>query len=95
MHADVALADIGDIRSLIRASSSSIHEAVRVGEFPAPVIRKPRFTRWRLADVRAWLIHQAATEDPVAASRVIAKAKKASLAAQAKRATSQSQHAPP
>ena len=90
VHADVAFVDIDDIRSLTRMSPSWVHEEVRRGTFPAPVVRKPRFTRWRLADVRAWLIQQAATEDPAAASRVLAKAKKASIAAQAKRASSQS-----
>ncbi len=58
-HADVALADINDLRALIRMSASWIHEEVRHGRFPEPVIREPRCTRWRISDVRAWLIERA------------------------------------
>lgn len=58
-HADVSLADINDLEALTRMKRSWIHEAVRTGRFPAPVIQKPRCTRWKLAHVRAWLIEQA------------------------------------
>lgn len=30
-------------------------EAVRLGEAPKPAFKAPRCTRWRWADVRAWL----------------------------------------
>ncbi len=52
---DVALADINDIKALVRVGNSWIHAAVADGSFPAPVIRGKRFTRWRLADVKAYL----------------------------------------
>ena len=54
--ADVALADINDLRALTRMSASWIYDAVRKGEFPAPAIRESRCTRWRLADVRSYLV---------------------------------------
>jgi predicted DNA-binding transcriptional regulator AlpA len=54
-HADLALADITDVCALLRMSKSWVHDAIVRGAFPSPVIRKPRCTRWRLADVRAWL----------------------------------------
>ncbi|MBS4002998.1 MAG: AlpA family phage regulatory protein [Afipia sp.] len=34
---------------------SHLHALVRKGKFPAPVIRAPRFTRWRMSDVQAWV----------------------------------------
>lgn len=55
-HADVSLGDINDLRALTRMSASWIHDAVRDGRFPAPVIRERRCTRWRIADVRKWLV---------------------------------------
>lgn len=87
-HDDVALADINDLEALTRMKRSWLHQAVRDGRFPAPAIREPRCTRWKLADVRAWIadrIEQAAT-DTETATVVSARAKKASDAAQAKRA---------
>lgn len=63
-------------------------EEVRTGRAPAPVIRKPRCTRWRLMDVRAFWIASAATTaaDTDAAAKVKAHATKASAAAKANRA---------
>ena len=55
-HSDVALGDINDLRALTRMSASWIHDAVRDGRFPAPVIREPRCTRWKIADIRGWII---------------------------------------
>jgi prophage regulatory protein len=66
-HADVALVDIRDIKVLTRMSDSWIYEAVRTGDFPAPVIRRPRCTRWTLASVRSWLKQQAHPTGPDAA----------------------------
>ncbi len=57
-HADVSLGDINDLRALTRMSASWIHDAVRAGNFPRPVIQVPRCTRWRIADVRAWLMER-------------------------------------
>ena len=54
-HDDVALVDVRDIKALVRVGDSWIHNAVATGNFPAPVIRSPRFTRWRLSDVKEYL----------------------------------------
>ena len=64
------------------------HEEVRNGRAPAPVIRKPRCTRWRLMDVRDFWIARAATTaaDREAADLVEARATKASAVAKANRA---------
>jgi len=58
-HADVALADINDVKALVRLSDSKIYDDVRKGSFPAPVIRQPRLTRWRLCDIRSWIMDRA------------------------------------
>ncbi|MBN8507125.1 MAG: hypothetical protein J0L57_00785 [Burkholderiales bacterium] len=51
--------------------------------FPQPVIRRPRFTRWRVSDVaRFW---REFTERHTCDALVIGQAKKASAAARAKR----------
>lgn len=86
-HADVALGDINDLRALTRMSASWIHDAVRTRRFPAPVIREPRCTRWRIADVRQWLIERSAqgAADVQMGNLVTAKAEKASAAARLKR----------
>lgn len=64
------------------------HEEVRTGRAPAPAVRQPRCTRWRLTDVRAYWIERAekAAADTQACELLTAKAKKASDAAKAKRA---------
>lgn len=87
-HADVALADITDICALVRMSASWVHNERAAGRFPAPVIREPRCTRWKIADIRAWLIERAtqSAADTKTTELVTARAKKASTAAQAKRA---------
>lgn len=87
MHVDVALADINDVKALTRMGRSWIHDAVRKGEFPAPVIREPRFTRWRLADVRAWLADRIAlaANDVQSGEATRHLAKRASDAANSKR----------
>ena len=56
------------------------HDLVRRGEAPQPAIRRPRFTRWRMADLRAWL-QTLGEDDP----SVVAMARHASRAAQARR----------
>jgi predicted DNA-binding transcriptional regulator AlpA len=87
-HADLALGDINDVKSIIRMGASWIHEAVRDGRFPPPVIRGSRCTRWKISDVRRWLtdLTQSAAANAEAAKQMTARAKKASDAAQAKRA---------
>lgn len=91
-NADVALVDIGDIRALRKCSASTVYKEVSEGTFPQPVIRQPRYTRWTLASVRAWLKQQAQTPDPEAAARVIEQAHKATKAAQNKRRAARSEH---
>lgn len=94
-HADVALADIKDFAALSRMSESWIHDAVRTGIAPAPVIKQPRCTRWRLADIRAWLIKRASPDeqDAALANSVTAQASLASAAARAKRLSQPAPHA--
>ena len=85
--ADLALIDAPACAAVGGMSVSWWHDEVRGGRAPKPVIRQPRCTRWRLADVRAyWVqrVEQAAT-DVQAAADVTARATKASAAAQAKR----------
>lgn len=85
--ADVALLDISDVCAAARMSASWIHEEVRAGRFPQPLRFGPRCTRWRSSDVRAWLVARAAAAeaDTETTAAMVAKAKRASEAAQAKR----------
>lgn len=87
--ADVAFLDITDVCSAVRMSPSWVHDEVRENRFPQPMRFGPRCTRWRAAEVRAWLIKraEAALADTVTSDRVLAKAKQASSMAKAKRAT--------
>jgi predicted DNA-binding transcriptional regulator AlpA len=86
--ADVALIDGPTAAAAGCMSLSTWHELVRTGAAPAPAIRQPRCTRWRLADVRAWLIeHAARGGNAQASAQVVAQAAKASAAAKRKRAT--------
>lgn len=82
-----ALIDIGGVQLLVCMSSSWVHQAVREGEFPAPVIRESRCTRWRIGDVRAWLIERAAksASDVTAGVATRERATRASNAAMVKR----------
>ena len=84
--ADVALIDGPTCAASAGLSLSSWHELVRAGIAPAPVIRQPRYTRWSMAAVRGFLIEHAARQLGEASEAVTARAKKASVAAQAKRA---------
>lgn len=81
--ADVALGDIRDVCAAVRMSPSWVHEETSAGRFPRPVVRMPRCTRWRLADVRNWLIERAAqaAADTRTAELMTARAKKASIKA--------------
>lgn len=66
------------------------HAEVAAGRAPAPIIRQPRCTRWRVVDVQQfWEKHiERAAADPAATNRLIAQAAQASKAARAKRAAS-------
>lgn len=94
---DVALTDGPTSAAAGNESLSTFNEGVKrtlegklaPGEVPhpTPVIRGHRFTRYRVADVRAWLIARAAQGvDATAAERIVAKAKRASDARKRKRA---------
>jgi predicted DNA-binding transcriptional regulator AlpA len=85
--ADVALIDGPTCAAAGGISISTWHELVRVKDAPQPVMRAVRCTRWRLADVRAWLIARAA--QATADDEVIRRATKASAKAKALRATAQ------
>lgn len=86
-HSDVSLGDIKDVCALIRMSASWVHAEVSAGRFPAPAIRRPRCTRWRIADVRKNILDRCADSaaDAETAAFVTARATKASAAAKAKR----------
>ena len=81
-----ALADVAYIDGPTCAAAGSMslslwHEMVRLKQAPQPVIRQPRCTRWRLADVRAWLIERGAQQSPGAGAAVTEQARKASAEA--------------
>jgi predicted DNA-binding transcriptional regulator AlpA len=77
---DVALIDGPACAAAAGCGLTRWRDLVRRGEAPQPVIRKIRFTRWRLAEVRVWL-EAVSIDDPAVMSR----AYKASHAAQRKR----------
>ncbi len=83
--ADVALIDCKAAAAAACISVSQFHDLVRTGRAPQPAFRAPRCTRWRLADVRAWLV-EFAQPRPDAASRIVRQARRASQSAQAQRA---------
>ena len=88
--ADVALIAADTCAAIGDMSVSWWQEEVRSDRAPKPAIQQPRFTRWRLADVRRFWAERAAQAmaDTEAGERMAARAKKASAAAQAKRSTS-------
>ena len=79
--ADVALIDGPSIAAAGCMAVSAWLQLVRNGAAPQPVIRQPRYTRWRLADARAWLIERAAQQMPDKSAAVVAHAKRASAKA--------------
>lgn len=83
--ADVAMIDGPTCAAAASISLSNYLDLVRTKKAPQPAIRLPRCTRWRVVDVRAWLIERAQAQTPEAGARVVAQAKKASAAAKSKR----------
>lgn len=81
--ADVALIDGPTCARAADMSQSLWNRLVREGDAPQPVIRQTRFTRWRLKDVREWLVARAS--QPGDSEAVVAHAKKASTAARVAR----------
>lgn len=86
--ADVALIDGPAAASAGSISLSQWHDLVRRNEAPQPVVRQSRYTRWRLIDVRTWLVARSAqaSSNAQSAESLKARATKASAAAKAKRA---------
>ena len=66
-------------------SISQWHALVKEEKAPQPVIRKPRFTRWLLSDVREWLIQYLTQSDFTKDSEIVLeKATRASQIARVK-----------
>jgi len=82
--AEVALVKAETCAAVGEMSTSWWLAEVAAERAPAPVIRKPRCTRWRLCEVRDFYAKIAAAPQDKGAA-VIAQAVKASRAAQAKR----------
>ncbi len=80
---DVALTAAATCAATGDVSVSWWLEEVRTGRAPKPVIQQPRFTRWRVQDVRRFWAERAtqAASDPATGERMAARAKKASAAA--------------
>ena len=55
-----ALLKIQTVGAVTGLSSSTINRKAAAGQFPQPVRLGQRCTRWRAADVRAWLAAQVA-----------------------------------
>lgn len=77
---DVALIDGPTCAAAAGCGLTRWHDLVRRGEAPQPAIRRHRFTRWRMVDLRSWL--QTVNDDD---QSVVAKARHASRAAQTRR----------
>lgn len=89
--ADVALVAVGTCAAIGEVSVSWWHEEVRAGRAPKPAIQQPRFSRWRLADVKAYWAARIAQADAAAGERAAAKARHASAAAQTPQAIAKAQ----
>lgn len=94
LPAELAMVAQVDAKMCAAAGGMSVswwHEEVRAGRAPAPVVQQARCTRWKLADVVRFWRERSAT--PLGREAVVAKAKKASMAAKAKRQAAQGAHA--
>lgn len=80
---DVALVDADTAAAVGGASRTMWLAEVRAGRAPKPVVRRTRFTRWRLTEVRQFWLDFVATASDSGATRN--QALKASIAAQSKR----------
>jgi hypothetical protein len=82
---DVALISGHSCAAIGAVSISWWLEEVRAGRAPRPAIQQPRFTRWRLLEVRAFWLERVAHADAAKAEALISNATAASAAAQRKR----------
>lgn len=88
LPADLANVALIDAQTCAAAGGMSVSwwlERVRTGTAPAPAVRAVRCTRWHMGDVSAFWRNFAAKADGKAEEMLSARAKKASVAAQAKR----------
>lgn len=53
--ADQMRLDAKAVCTLCGFGRTKLYELVAAGRFPSPLLDGPRFTRWRAADVRAYL----------------------------------------
>ena len=58
-HADSALLTQAEVAKRLRVDSRTVRRMVLAGDFPAPVQITPSRSRWRPADIEAWLESQA------------------------------------
>lgn len=72
---DVALLTATACAAAAQISVSHWHALVAEGKAPAPVVRQPRFTRWRQSHIRAWLTAFGGGTTPAAAEPVTAATK--------------------
>ncbi|MBP5992240.1 MAG: hypothetical protein KA766_19755 [Piscinibacter sp.] len=89
---EVALIDAKACAAVGDVSVSWWHAEVRAGRAPAPVIQRPRCTRWRLGDVKAFWAALSTSPESVDAERVVGRARRASAAASAVRAQARVSH---
>lgn len=91
--ADVALIAAKTCAAIGAVSVSWWHEQVRTGCAPKPAIRQPRFTRWRLAEVRRFWAERAAnaSANTAVGEHMAARAKKASIKAREPAAVAKAQ----
>ena len=85
--ADVALIDDTTCAAAAGMSITYWRDLVAQGVAPQPAIQGPRFTRWRIADVRGFLIEFVSNADPAAAELSASTAAKGLAGARAKRAS--------
>ncbi|MBX3634768.1 MAG: hypothetical protein KF683_05180 [Rubrivivax sp.] len=66
--ADVALVDGPTCAATCGLSLSAWHELVRKHHAPQPAVRRPRYTRWRAADIRKFVAELPTAVTPEAGS---------------------------
>lgn len=64
MRVPDALLNVATVEIVTGMSRSSIYRAIQAGEFPEPIRRGPRFTRWRAAAIQEWLIFGTLVDRP-------------------------------